>query len=235
MSSLSNDLKVEFFQQIILAYWDQYGRKDLPWRLTRDPWKILLTEIMLRKTTSEQVRGFFPILSQWTPKTIVEMDFDELVEQLKPLGLSQIRAGLFKQIASHLWGTDTSQFRSDEYLRSFPGIGRYISNAVRSFAFEEPVPALDTNMIRVIQRVFGWTSTRSRLREDKRLWEFAETLVPKDRPAAYNWGILDFGAAVCTARKPKCHECPLNDICLYFRDRVEAKESYRSKEEPAGE
>ena len=235
MSSLFNHPKVKLFQQEILAYWDLYGRKDLPWRQTRDPWKILLTEIMLRKTTSEQVRAFYPTLTQWSPETIAEMDFYELVEQLKPLGLSQLRAQLLKRISSSFVGTAKETFFSDQYLRSFPGIGRYISNAVRCFVFNEPVPALDTNMIRVIERVFGWTSTRRRPREDKRLWDIAETLVPKDRPAEYNWGILDFGAAVCTAKKPKCRECPLNSICLFYRNRITTETSTRITGESVSE
>lgn len=213
--------KIQIFQHLIVKYWDKYGRKDLPWRTLNDPWVILLTEIMLRKTTSEQVRELFPVFAHWSPTEILMMDFNELTEHLKPLGLSQVRAAQLKRIAEGFIDRDTNAFRSDDYLQSFAGIGRYISNSVRCCAFGEPLPALDTNMIRVIERVFGWKSTRKRAREDKNFWEFAETLVPKDRPTAYNWGVLDLGAAICTSRNPKCQVCPLKHICLYFQQQIE--------------
>jgi A/G-specific adenine glycosylase len=72
-------------------------------------------------------------------------------------------------------------------------------------------------MIRVIQRVFGWQSERKRPREDRKLWAFAETLVPEGKCREFNWGVLDFGAFICTHRKPKCPECLLNEICDYYQ------------------
>ncbi|GAB4523348.1 MAG: hypothetical protein OHK0046_36930 [Anaerolineae bacterium] len=204
----------------MLLFWDKHGRKDLPWRQIDDPWLILLTEVMLRKTTSEQVSRIFNTMSKWRPDDILDMKIDELTQHLKPLGLSSVRAAQLKLIAAGFADVDITLYRSDEYLRSFPGIGRYIANSVRCCAFDEPVPALDTNMIRIIQRVFGWASKRARPREDKALWDFAETLVPQERPMAYNWGVLDFGAAVCTHRNPKCLMCPLNSICNFFQEKL---------------
>jgi A/G-specific adenine glycosylase len=162
------------------------------------------------------------------------MDFDKLAKHLKPLGLSQVRATHLKLIANGFLNKDRDSFRSDHYLRSFPGVGSYIANSVRCCVFDEPLPALDTNMIRVIERVFGWRSKRKRAREDKALWSFAETLVPKTRPKEYNWGVLDLGAAICTARNPKCLICPLNDICQYFQQ-VEKSASSLSVEESDSE
>jgi len=215
--------KIKLFQAGILRYWDKYGRKTLPWRITSDHWKLLMAEILLRKTTSSQAAVVFEQLQNHSPSEIANMSLDRLEEILKPVGLYKVRAAGLKDIAQTAANADIEQFKSDSFLRSMPGVGRYISNSVRCCAFGTPVPALDTNMIRVVQRVFGWTSSRKRLREDGKLWSFTETLVPYDNAREFNWGILDFGAAVCTARKPKCPVCPLQEICDYYNNQTQAQ------------
>lgn len=201
----------------MLHYWESIGRHDLPWRTTDDPWQILLAEILLRKTTSKQALSVFEQLKAVRPEVMRDMDSSELAEILKPLGIHEVRAQQIKDIAAGVAENDDESLLSDDFLRSFRGIGRYISNSVRCCAFGVDVPALDTNMIRVIQRVFGWQSERKRAREDKKLWAFAETLVPANKCREFNWGVLDFGALVCTYRNPKCTDCLLNQHCNYYR------------------
>jgi A/G-specific adenine glycosylase len=101
-------------------------------------------------------------------------------------------------------------------LRKLPGIGRYISNLVRCCAFGVSAPAMDTNLIRVMSRVFGWVSSCKRPREDRLLWQRAETLVPEKDARDFNWGMLDFASAICTHRNPKCENCLINEICSYY-------------------
>ena len=201
----------------MLHYWKSIGRHDLPWRTTDDPWQILLAEILLRKTTSKQALSVFEQLKAVRPEVMRDMDSSELAEIIKPLGIHEVRAQQIKDIAAGVAENDDESLLSDDFLRSFRGIGRYISNSVRCCAFGVDVPALDTNMIRVIQRVFGWQSERKRAREDKKLWVFAETLVPANKCREFNWGVLDFGALVCTHRNPKCTDCLLNQHCNYYR------------------
>lgn len=209
--------KIKVFQHTMLHYWVSIGRHDLPWRTTDDPWQILLAEILLRKTTSKQALSVFEQLKAVRPEVMRDMDSSELAEILKPLGIHEVRAQQIKDIAAGVAENDGESLLSDDFLRSFRGIGRYISNSVRCCAFGVDVPALDTNMIRVIQRVFGWQSERKRAREDKKLWAFAETLVPANKCREFNWGVLDFGALVCTHRNPKCTDCLLNQHCNYYR------------------
>lgn len=224
----STAAKIQSFRHGILDYYEARGRHRLPWRLTSDPWKLLLAEILLRKTTSAQAAEVFMQLQHYTPQEIVSMDRGELEDVLKPLGLHKVRAAGIKEIAQITVDANLEQFKSEEFLRSLPGVGRYITNSVRCCAFGHPVPALDTNMIRVIQRVFGWKSSRRRPREDSKLWAFAGTLVPCDNAREFNWGVLDFGAAVCTARNPKCEECPLREICSYYDSQVSAQNAFNS-------
>lgn len=210
--------KIKIFQDELLKFGWKNGRHALPWRKTRDPWQLLMAEVLLRKTTSSQAAAIFEVIKNFSPREVVDMPLSTLEDILKPIGLYKVRAAGLKVFAKRILAAEPSAFGSDEFLQSLPGVGRYISNSVRCCAFDIPAPALDTNMIRIIQRVFGWISTRKRLREDRILWTFAETLVPCDNARDYNWAVLDFGAAVCTAIKPKCLICPLQDICDYYQN-----------------
>lgn len=201
------------FQEILIHYWYTNGRKELPWRLTRDPWKILLAEVLLRKTTSAQAVPVFSIISSFTPGQIITMAEQEISEILKPLGLYRIRAKQLKAVAEKVEENGIDALGDPNFLASLPGIGKYIGNSVLCVSYGIPKPALDTNMIRVIQRVFSYQVERSRAREDKKLWEFAETLVPENACREFNWAVLDLAAAVCTIRDPKCNICPLFKIC----------------------
>lgn len=208
--------KLAQFQKAIIEYWQTHGRHHLPWRMTADAWRILLAEVLLRKTTSAQAAEVYIQLADFTPQHIKEMDQHILAEMLKPLGIYQVRAAQLQRIASDVVEHGEAALGSDEFLRKLPGVGRYISNAVRCCAFGVPAPAMDTNMIRVMARIFGWHSALKRPREDRSLWKRAETLVPADKPREFNWGVLDFGAVVCTYRKPKCNICPVSSICIYY-------------------
>ena len=211
------DEKKEFFRKRIIAYWHTNGRHNLPWRETSNVWELLVAEVLLRKTTSAQAEKVFQELSKFTAQDFAEIPVNELERILYPLGMSNVKAEQLLEMAAKVRDANSEQMRSDEFLRSMRGVGRYISNSVRCIAFGIPAPALDTNMIRIIERVFGWRSERARAREDKVLWQFAETLVPEDACRQFNWGVLDFGAAICTFRNPKCSDCPLQDICDYYQ------------------
>jgi A/G-specific adenine glycosylase len=200
----------------MITYWQQNGRHELLWRNTNDAWSILLAEVLLRKTTSAQAAAGYESLASYSPVEIVSMDHDALAGLLQPLGMHQVRAKQLQQIAQAVIDSRGAVLESDEALRALPGVGRYISNSVRCCAFGVPAPAMDTNLIRVMSRVFGWTSHRKRPREDRKLWERAEALVPEDKPREFNWGMLDFATAVCGQRKPKCEHCPINEICTYY-------------------
>ncbi|MDX2139945.1 MAG: A/G-specific adenine glycosylase [Chloroflexota bacterium] len=200
----------------MITFWQQNGRHELPWRRATNAWSILLAEVLLRKTTSAQAAEVYKRLASYSPVEIAGMEQNALAIELQPLGIHQVRAKQLQQIAQAVIDTGGAVLESDEALRKLPGVGRYISNSVRCCAFGVAAPAMDTNLIRVMNRVFGWTSRRKRPREDRKLWERAKTLVPDDMPREFNWGMLDFAAAVCTQRRPKCKACPINTICNYY-------------------
>lgn len=206
---------IRAIQEGVLAYWNAKGRKSLPWRQTRDPWRILVAEVLLRKTTSTQVIPVYEVLSRLRPVEFLEMDTLELERVLRPLGLHRVRAVQLQKIAEKVVELGESALKDEKVLEQLPGVGRYIRNAIMCFAFDAPVPTLDTNMIRVVTRVLNYVSNRSRPREDRRLWSLAEILVPHDYPREFNWAVLDLGADLCTPRKPKCTECSLAASCAY--------------------
>ncbi len=210
--------KIAFFQSTLHEFWKREGRHYLSWRLTDDPWKLILAEVLLRKTTTQQAEEVFNELQNLEPHDIIKIRSSVLESILFPLGMSKIRADQLKNIALAFSSATAEDLKSDGFLISLSGVGRYISNMVRCCAFGTPLPGLDTNMIRILQRFFGWESKRSRAREDRDFWDFAESLVPSNNPKAYNWAVMDFGAFICTKRNPKCDQCPLNGRCFYFEN-----------------
>ena len=220
----ADNAKIAQFRIIILRFWNKNGRKSLPWRLTRDPWKILLAEILLRKTTSHQAEGIYEKLAELSPEQMARMSESDLETLLRPLGMYRVRAQQLRSIAKAVDQAEPRALQMPGFLEKLPGVGRYIRNAVLCFAFNQPKPALDTNMIRVILRVFGVESKRSRPREDSDLWLFAEQLVPENNCREFNWGVLDFAAAVCKPRNPNCSGCPLRKICHFCNKKGDGNE-----------
>ncbi|HDL01995.1 MAG TPA: hypothetical protein ENH23_07165 [candidate division Zixibacteria bacterium] len=139
----------------------------------------------------------------------------EIDALLKDIGLFY-RGRRLKKIAERI----VNQFEGNvpdkkEDLMSLYGVGEYISNAVLCFAFKKRVPIVDTNVIRVYERVFNVKSQKSRPRTDKEVWKFAEKMLPEKDYVEYNYALLDFASEICRAKNPLCEICPLKNICKY--------------------
>src|SRR5437763_567941 len=111
--------------------------------------------------------------------------------------------------------------RRVEELRALPGIGRYTAGAVASLAYGAEVPAVDTNAARVLARAFGVCGGRKSARRERRVWALAAALVPRGRAADWNQALMDLGATYCTARRPRCQDCPVRDRCATGRTRTD--------------
>lgn len=209
--------KILRFRSLVLLYWQRCGRKNLPWRKTRDPWKILLAETLLRKTTSTQAVLAYNQLEIYSPYRLSRLNSYQLRNILKPLGLYKVRARQLRQNARTVTAVKIKQLGNAQFLESLPGVGRYITNSILSISFDIPKPALDTNMIRVLCRVFSIRSKRSRARDDRSLWLFAEKLVPKTKSREFNWGVLDLATFICRPKNPMCVECCLKKICSFYK------------------
>lgn len=219
---MENDFvgKKLIFQTSMLSFWYENGRHQFPWRKTKDPWKLLLAEVLLRKTTSEQAIPVYEKLSIYSPVDLIKINITTLESILLPLGINKIRAKQLITAAKFFSSRTLISELTDSELCSLPGVGRYISNMVRTNAYGIPAPGLDANMIRVLTRFFGFQSTRKRPREDSSFWKFAESLIPQQNPCEFNWGVLDFSALVCTFRKPKCDKCLLQANCNFVNKSI---------------
>lgn len=216
---MRNDYKkCQRFRKVLLVWWDQNGI-SYPWRSYKDPFHILLAEILLRKTNAEKVKRLVPqvIAELPSPRAIFSYPLRKLERLLAPFGMQKKKSHELKQLVEVLGGRSSDEVPSTlEGLKRLPGVGDYIANAVLSVAYGERRPIVDTNVIRVISRVFDYTSTRSRPRTDPALWKYAEGLLPRRRVKEYNWALLDLAKRVCRPRRPKCQECPLRKICVYY-------------------
>ena len=205
------------FARKLLA-WYKKNACRFPWRETKDPYKILLAEILLRKTTRNQVKEIFEKLLERYP-TLEKLAFAEVKELegfIKPLGMQKKRARLLKKLAKCIvenYGGSVPEDRHE--LLKLPGVGVYSANAVLCLAYGKQVPLVDTNVIRVVERVFQIKSEKARARTDPMVWSFVEKLIPKGRAREFNLALLDFANLVCTSRLPRCSICPLREICLH--------------------
>jgi len=142
----------------------------------------------------------------------------EIEAKLTPLGMEHKRARRFKKWAQEIQQRHNGKVpRNKKELISLPGVGDYIANAVLCLAYEEDVPLLDANAIRVLQRVFGVRSTKARARTDKAVWKAYEGIMPRGKARDFNLAVIDFASLICTAKNPKHDVCPLKDLCQFVK------------------
>ena len=205
------------FRRRLLAWYRANGR-DLPWRHTSDPYHILVSEVMLQHT---QVDRVLPKYHEWLDRypslaALATADEGDVTNTWRPLGYN-IRPRRLQSIARESMERYGGALPSDqETLLSFKGIGAYTAGAIRSFAFGQRAAILDTNVARVLFRIFVGRGDPKTHAMRKQLWALSETLVPHKHVFDFNQGLMDFGATVCVARKPKCTACPMTRMCRSF-------------------
>jgi A/G-specific adenine glycosylase len=204
------------FRRKLLHWYDRNGRA-LPWRETSDPYHILVSEVMLQQT---QVDRVLPKYHEWLEKypsfeALASAPERDVADTWRPLGYN-IRPKRLQAIAREAVASYGGQLPSDEAtLLSFKGIGAYTAGAIRSFAFRERAAILDTNVARVLFRVFVGSGDPKAHAMKRHLWALSETLVPHRHVFDFNQALMDFGAMVCVARNPKCLICPMAKSCRY--------------------
>jgi A/G-specific adenine glycosylase len=206
------------FRAKLLGWYRLHGR-SLPWRDTSDPYHILVSEVMLQQT---QVDRVLPKYHEWLEKfptldALAAADEGVVDRTWRPLGYN-IRPRRLQAIAREAVARFDGALPSDEdTLLSFKGLGRYTVGAIRSFAFRERAAILDTNVARVLFRVFVGRGEPKSHATIKQLWSISESVLPKKHVYDFNQALMDFGATLCTARKPRCGECPMRRNCKSVR------------------
>lgn len=205
------------FQQRLLAWYRRHGR-DLPWRKTRDPYAILVSEIMLQQTQVDRViPKYHEFLRKYpTLKTLARAPLREVKRTWYPLGYN-IRPLHLHGIARETLARYNGRLpHNEKALRAFKGIGRYTAGALRAFAFRQDAPILDTNVRRVLGRVFLGPRRMKAVRGQKAWWDLAAALVPGGKAYDFNQALMDFGATWCTPRHPRCLPCPMKRFCRSY-------------------
>lgn len=203
------------FSQQVLAWWDQHGRKDLPWQQNKTPYRVWVSEIMLQQTQVTTVIPYFQRFMERFPdvQSLAQAAQDDVLHLWTGLGYYARARNLHKaakQVAEQFDG----QFPSSvELLETLPGIGRSTAGAILSLSMEQWAPILDGNVKRVLTRFDGIREWSGQTQVLKQLWLLTEQLTPERRTADYNQAMMDLGATLCTRSKPRCVDCPVASQC----------------------
>ena len=200
----------------LLIDWYRNNGREYPWRKNRTPYRMLIAEIMLQRTKADQVAPvYLSFLKNFPdPERLGRASREQIAKYFSKLGLIR-RAGLVESLAKELLARFDGKIpKNREELLSLPSVGEYIADAVLCFAFDEDVAVVDSNVCRIIGRVFD-LKAKGEARRDPQFRQAMNGLLPSGKAKEFNWAIIDLGALICTPRNPSCNICPLRSVCIY--------------------
>ncbi len=196
--------------------WFRREARDLPWRTTRDPYRIWLSEVILQQTRVDQGLPYYERFLEAFPtvEDLAEASEDEVLKRWEGLGYYTRARNLHRaaRVVAAQHGGRLPQ--SAELLQLLPGIGKYTAGAIASIAFGERAPVVDGNVKRVLTRLYDMDAPIGETETERDLWRLAGALVPSRHPGDFNQGIMELGARVCTPKTPDCAGCPVTSCCL---------------------
>ncbi len=198
-----------------LLRWFKKNGRDLPWRKTRDPYAIWVSEIMLQQTQVATVVPYFQKFLKTFPTIhqLAKSDLSKVLKTWEGLGYySRARNlhGASRILLNHFRGKVPDTLKD---LLSLSGIGRSTAGAILSFAFHKEAPILDGNAKRILSRLFAVSGSPEERKTEQLLWKFSESLIPKGYSNPFNQALMDLGSMICTPKDPQCPKCPLHDFC----------------------
>lgn len=211
------------FRNLYLS-WGEIHFRVFPWRVTTDPYRILLAEVMLHRTQVMQVVPVYEAFIRLYPdlRTFSKATYPELHSVLYPLGLHwriQLIYEMGQQLASR-FEMQVPQEKSD--LLSLPGVSEYIAGAVRCFAWNLPEPLMDTNTVRITGRIFG-LEIKDSSRRNAKFRALLSTLLNPENPRSFNYAMLVHAHLICMKKQePLCQQCPVLEFCCYGQTRMES-------------
>ncbi len=213
-------------REALLSWYSRYKR-DLPWRRTKDPYCILVSEVMLQQTQVERVRQYYQKFLERFPtlEALARAQLDEVLKAWEGLGYYARARNLHRaaQIIVRDYNKKIPQDR--QALLKLPGIGRYTAGAILSIAFGQDEPVVDANVRRVLFRIFALRRTQTH----QKLTELARALLPAGQAGPFNQALMDLGATICVGREPKCLLCPLSKLCAARRLGIQHELPLRSQ------
>ena len=203
-----------------LLAWHRTAGRQLPWRGVRDPYRVLVSEMMLVQTTVAAVIPYYArFLGRFpTIEALAAADEADVLKAWEGLGYYR-RARQLQAAARAVVERHGGTFPADPAaVRELPGVGRYIAGAILSFAFDRPAPIVEANTQRVLARWLAWPEDLTTARSQARLWDAAARLVPDEGAGDFNQAFMDLGATVCVPRAPLCLACPVAALCRARRE-----------------
>ncbi|WP_460615109.1 A/G-specific adenine glycosylase [Hymenobacter seoulensis] len=234
MTFVSTTSSASWFANTLLSWYPRH-RRDLPWRHTRNPYAIWLSEVILQQTRVKQGLPYYLdfISSYPTVQDLAAAPQDEVLRHWQGLGYYSRARNMHhtaQQVVEEYGGLFPGSYAELLKLR---GVGQYTAAAIASFAYDEQVAVLDGNVFRVLARVFGLTQDIAAPASRKVFQQLADTLIPADQPAEFNQAIMEFGAIQCTPLKPDCLFCPLQSQCYAFQHGMVQELPVKSKAKAA--
>ncbi len=217
MAKKTSKLFVPQFSDALLAWYDRQAI-ELPWRNQLDAYRIWLAEIMLQQTRVTTVIEYYRRFLAAFPnvQALAAASLDHVIKQWEGLGYYS-RARNLHRAAQAVVNEYGGEFPvTAATLQTLPGIGRYTAAAVASIAFNEPVAALDGNVMRILARLYDYDGELGQPAADKQLNEWSQTLLDRQRPGDFNQALMDLGRTVCLPRNPTCAQCPIQKYCRAF-------------------
>ncbi len=198
-----------------LLSWFRRHQRDLPWRQSRDPYAIWVSEIMLQQTQVATVIPFFNRFMEAfpDPTTLAEADERDVLRLWEGLGYYR-RARQLHRAAAIIVERHAGKFPRDlDSVRQLPGIGRYTAGAIASIAYDLPAPILEANTVRLLSRLVAFDGDPAGAEGRRFLWHVAESVLPRDNCGSFNQALMELGSLVCTPQSPACDRCPLSELC----------------------
>jgi len=217
------------FSHKLLVWFDQHGRKTLPWQENRDPYRIWVSEIMLQQTQVKAVIPYFERFIHRFPDidTLAAADSDSVMHHWSGLGY-YARARNLHKAAKIIVAEHRSKFPDDfEQVLALPGIGRSTAGAILAFCFGQHQAILDGNVKRVLTRYYGIEGYPGEKKVEKSLWNLAQKLTPVCRVGDYTQAIMDLGATRCTRSRPGCLHCPMAEDCVANQTQTQSRYPFR--------
>lgn len=211
--------KLASLRRRLIQWWRRNGRR-FPWRKTRNPYRILVAEVLLHRTRADQVLPVYKYFLRKYPtiEAIGSTSVRATRKDISQLGL-RWRADKLHEMANIITRKYSGKIPLEpKLLRELPGISDYIASAVACFVRNSPEIILDTNTVRIVGRVFGVRTTDAS-RRDRRFVKMYSMLLDNRHPREFNYAMLDLGALICKPAEPRCDECPLNSVCSYASHR----------------
>ncbi|WP_164670003.1 A/G-specific adenine glycosylase [Virgibacillus doumboii] len=224
------DFDISGFQEKLID-WYQANKRDLPWRLDKDPYKVWVSEIMLQQTKVDTVIPYFQrFLTKYpTLYDLAYADQQDVLKTWEGLGYYSRARNLQNAVREVVesYGGEVPDNSKD--LGALKGVGPYTKGAILSIAFNQPEPAVDGNVMRVLSRVLKIEDDISKAKVKKKFESYTKELISHDDPSSFNQGIMELGALVCTPKSPMCMLCPVQEYCRAFAEGIEEDLPVKSK------